>query len=181
MRSFQCCHGQNGLLNERAVMTAYYANVRSILEYGSQIWAGAAKTHLDRIERVQHKFLLWLAHRTEAGRHARNLSYDALSALFRLPSLSSRRHQHDIVLLHCIMQSRCDSMYLLGCFSIRVPSRATRHRAAFYEPVARVNTVKNGLFCRLPRLANDLMARCPQIDLLCDNKSVIVRNVRSAL
>ena len=71
--------------------------------------------------------------------------------------------------------------YLLGCFSIRVPSRATRHRAAFYEPVARVNTVKNGLFCRLPRLANDLMARCPQIDLLCDNKSVIVRNVRSVL
>ena len=180
MRSFQFCHGQNGLLNETAVITAYCANVRSILEYGSQIWSGAAKTHLERIEHVQHKFLLWLAYRTEAGRQIRDLYYDALLALFRLPSLKLRRYQHDILFFHSVLQGRCDSMYLLGCFSIRVPHRTTRYRATFHEPIARVNTVKNGLFCRLPRHVNDLITRCPHIDLFCDSKSVVALNVISA-
>ena len=162
-------------------MTAYCANVRSIVEYGSQIWSGAAKTHLDRTERVQHKFLLWLAHRTETGRQARDLSYDALLTLFRLPSLSLRRHQHDLVFFHNIIQGRCDSMYLLSCFSIRVPSRSTHNCATVYEPVARVNSIKNGLFCRLPRLATDFIARCPHIDLFCDSKSEIVLRVNTVM
>lgn len=177
MRSFQFCHGQNGLLNEKAVMSAYCANVRSILEYGSQIWSGAAKTHLERIEHVQYKFLLWLAHRTETGRQARDLSYDALLALYGLPSLSFRRRQHDILFFHSILQGKCDSMHLLSSFPIRVPSRSTRSRDTFYEPVARVNAVKNGMFCRLPRLVNEFIARCPHADLFCDSKSEVVRKL----
>ena len=31
-----------------------------MLEYGSVIWAGAAESHTARIDRVQHKFLMWL-------------------------------------------------------------------------------------------------------------------------
>ena len=181
MRSFQLCHRQNGLLNEKAIMAAYIANVRSILEYGSQIWAGAASTHLDRIERVQHKFLLWLAHRTATGRQARDLSYDALLDLFKLQTLASRRQQHDIVFLHNIIQGRCDSMYLLSRFSIRVPSRSTRYRAAFFEPVARVNTIKNGMFCRLPRLTNDFLVRCPTVDMFCDGKATIIARLARCL
>lgn len=177
MRSFQFCHGHNGQLKEGAVMTAFSANVRSVLEFGSQIWSGAAKTHLDRIEHVQHKFLLWLAHRTATGRMSSDLSYDALLALFKLPSLAFRRLQHDITLLHSIIRSRSDSMYLLSCFSIHVPSRTTRYRATFHESVARVNSVKNGMFCRLPRLANDFIARCPHVDLFHDNRSVVMRSV----
>ena len=33
------------------------SHVRSILEYGSIIWSDAAKSHIVRLERVQHKFL----------------------------------------------------------------------------------------------------------------------------
>ena len=80
IRSFQFCHGQSGLINRNAALAAYRANVRSILEYGSQIWAGAAKTHLDRLEHVEHKFLLWLCNRTAIGRQSRDLSYDMCHA-----------------------------------------------------------------------------------------------------
>ena len=38
-------------LNQKALLTAYYANVRSILEYGSVVWSGAAKSHLKWLER----------------------------------------------------------------------------------------------------------------------------------
>ena len=56
---------RNSRLDHRALICAYNAHVRSLLEYGSVIWAGAAVTHLKRIERVQHKFL-----RTSAKRGA---------------------------------------------------------------------------------------------------------------
>ena len=59
MRSFQT-GARPGKLRTSAVLTAYFANVRCILEYSSVIWAGAAETHTARIDRVQHKFIMWL-------------------------------------------------------------------------------------------------------------------------
>ena len=59
MRSFQT-GVRPRMFRTSAIMTAYFANVRSLLEYGSVIWTGAAETHTARIDRVQHKFLMWL-------------------------------------------------------------------------------------------------------------------------
>ena len=63
---------QSGLaiqkFDRKALLSAYYANVRSVLEYGTIVWSGAAKTHLKRLERVQHKFLIWLATRARGAR-----------------------------------------------------------------------------------------------------------------
>ena len=42
-------------------MAGFNAHVRSIMEFGSVIWGGVAKTHLSRLERIQHKFFMWLA------------------------------------------------------------------------------------------------------------------------
>ena len=39
------------------LLTAFNAHVRSIIEFGSVVWAGAARSHLQRLERVQHKML----------------------------------------------------------------------------------------------------------------------------
>ena len=50
-----------GNYDKTGLIAAYYANVRFILEYGSMVWTGAAKSHLDRLERVQHKCLMYLA------------------------------------------------------------------------------------------------------------------------
>ena len=48
-----------GTLKPEPILAAYFGNVRSILEYGCVIWGGAAKTHLDRLDHVQQKFLIW--------------------------------------------------------------------------------------------------------------------------
>ena len=47
---------RNTMYDKRAIVAAYCANVRATLEYCSVIWSGAAKSHTERIERVQHKF-----------------------------------------------------------------------------------------------------------------------------
>ena len=68
---------------ERKVLTAaYYANVTSILEYGSAIWSGAAKTHLQQLESVQHKFLIWLAARARGTDGCTRLDYQDLLNTF---------------------------------------------------------------------------------------------------
>ena len=44
--------------NHAAIICAFNAHVRSVIEYGSVIWSGAAVTHLARFERLQHIFLM---------------------------------------------------------------------------------------------------------------------------
>ena len=87
-RSFQT--GSKGAKFEtKSLLTAYYANVRSILEYGTVVWAGAAKSHTVRVDRVQHKFLMWL--NSHCNIPCQSLSYSALSLHFGVPFLSSRQ------------------------------------------------------------------------------------------
>ena len=81
MRSMQLsARARMPTFDHRAVLCAYHAHVRSILEYGSVIWGGAAVTHLARLERLQHRFLMWLGAKT----HERcSMDYAALSRHFQ--------------------------------------------------------------------------------------------------
>ena len=108
-------------MDRKAVIAAYNANVRSILEYCSIVWAGAAKSHLTRLERVQHKFLIWLANRTNA--HSDSLNYDDLLEAFGLKSLHARRTENDIVFLCKIFKGFVSSTCLLRSFCLHVPMR----------------------------------------------------------
>ena len=54
---------------------------------------------------------------------------------------------------------------------LAVPARVTRTRPILHVPIARVETVKNGLFCRLPCRANRLHEITPGADLFSDRYS----------
>ena len=107
IRSFQVGTSRTKF-NRGAVLAAYFANVRSILEYSSVVWAGAAKSHTVRVDRVQHKFLIWLIAHTSSGQ-ATSLSYQSLLLHFGLASLSQRRVQHDLLFLSSILRGRVDT------------------------------------------------------------------------
>ena len=155
IRSFQAGRSSRSNFKTTALLAAYFANVRSILEYASVVWAGAADTHTARVDRVQHKFLMWLSHHSSpTSRTAPSLSYPDLSRHFKIPSLASRRIQHDLIFLKNILTTKLDCPFLLESFSLLVPARLTRSRHLLYEPRARVNTVQRGMFCRLPKHAN---------------------------
>ena len=147
-RSFQTGHSRSRF-EVTALFAAYFTSVRSILEYASVVWAGAADSHTARVDRVQHKFLMWLSHHSSTG-SAPSLSYPDLCRHFKIPSLASRRVQHDLLFLKNILNSNMDTPLLLPSFSLHVPTRSTRSRHLLYEPRARVNTVQRGMFCRLP-------------------------------
>ena len=62
--------------DKTALLAANFSSVRSTLEYASVIWAGAADSHTVRVDRVQHKFLMWLSHHSSPG--STSLSYPDL-------------------------------------------------------------------------------------------------------
>ena len=133
-----------------------------MLEFGSVVWGGAAKTHTDRIERVQHKFLIWLSAHTRGA--PQTLDYSRLLSHFSFCSLGARRTQLDLTFLTRIFKDQIDSCFLRSCFRLAVPSRLTRQLALFCVPYARVETVRSGLFCRLPRLMNDFLRQDNDVD-----------------
>ena len=56
-------------------------------------------------------------------------------------------------------------MWILSMFSLAVPTR-TRSRPVLHVPVARVDDVKNGMFCRLPRCVQSVLwKKIPSVDL----------------
>ena len=179
---------QSGLPREKfdrkALLTAYYANVRSILEYGTVVWSGAAKTHLNRLERVQHKFLTWLATRARGTDGLTGLEYRDLLGFFHVQSLEARRTQFDLLFLKGIYSGRIDSSYLLGCFPLHVSRRLTRNFSLFSVPFARLSSVKTGTFTRLATQANRFLQQNPQVDFFLDNfitfKASVVAHTTSA-
>ena len=114
-------------LNLSAARVSYYAHVRSVLEYGSVVWSGAAKTHTDRLERVRHRFLTWLNRCSPQPASCQSLDYAALLRHFRMCPLSSRRVQHDILFIRNVFRRRIDSAFLLGSFTPSAPVRIGRH------------------------------------------------------
>ena len=168
IRSFQKANPR-GHLNVSSVLTAYFAHVRSILEYCSVVWNGAASTHTDRISRIEHKFLMWL--NANCRDRSASLAYGDLLKHFNLTSVYARRVQHDVMFIRNVFNGRILSSFLLHSFSLNVPCRATRQQASvlFNVPFARVNTVKEGLFCRLPKQLNRLLNSHPTVDMFTDS------------
>ena len=175
IRSFQAGINKSKF-NRGAVLAAYYANVRSILEYCSVVWAGAAKSHAVRVDRVQHKFLIWLLANTSSG-SSQSLSYSSLLLHFNIPSLAQRRIQHDILFLRNILRGRINSSFLLNSFPLHVPPRSTRTLTLFTVPRARVVTVQSGMFGRIPKVMNAFLASHPDADIFYDSFRVFKARV----
>ena len=84
-------------------------------------------------------------------------------------SLAARRTQYDLTFLARLFKHQLDSTSLRSKFGLAVPARSVRHRDLFEIPFARVETVKNGLFCRIPRLMNAFLPENDHIDIFGDS------------
>ena len=166
IRSFQIATPR-GHFNTSAVLTSYFACVRSVLEFCSVIWGGAAAVHTDRVDRVQHRFLMWLNAHSRSP--STSMSYADLLKHFRLCSLAARRTQHEILFARNVLTGKISSSFLLSAFSLSTPIRSTRQQVLMYVPYARVSTVKGGLFVRLPGVVNRFLGQSSQADIFHDS------------
>ena len=160
----------------KPLLSVFYARVRSIIEYGSVVWSGAAVTHLKRLERIQHTFLMWLA--CSSDTRSQNLSYDHLLQHFNVPSIKSRLMQHDLMFLYGVFHGRIDCPQLLHQFQLSTPVRRNRSPALWHVPFARVATIKNSTFCRIPSRCNELLRDNTSLDFFYSPISVYKASVR---
>ena len=165
--------------NHTALLNAFNAHVRSVIEYGSVIWSGAAITHLARFERLQHRFLIWLASNT---RHrCPSLEYDSLLSHFRVPSIKARLVQTDLVFLYNIFHNRLDCPHLTSLFGLATPARRSRHTGLLHVPFGRVNTVKSAFPTRISVACNRLLQDIPTADLFHKSFRYTIRSYASTL
>ena len=177
IRSFQT-GSKNGPSYSRTAIVAAFSNVRSTLEYSSVIWAGVAETHARRVDRVQHKFLIWLLCNTRSRSSTPSFSYSELCQHFQIPTLAARREQHDLLFLKNILCNKLDTPSLLENFSLHVPTRSTRQKTLLNVPYSRVSTVQNGMFSRMPRTMNAFLNdRSVSADTFSDSHSAFRRQV----
>ena len=156
MRSMQLFDRERGVpFNCVAALAAYKAHVRSVMEYGCVIWSGAAVTHLRRLERLQHRFLMWLGYRTQAV--CPPLDYVSLLKMFGCESVKSRFTRCDISYMRSVFGGRLDCPDIVAMFSVSAPYRRTRCPELFHVPRGRVDTVNRGFLIRLPRVVNSLV------------------------
>lgn len=132
------------------LISLYYAYVFSRLNFASPVWNPQYNIYIDRIERVQNKFLKSLAFKNNV-----NSDYDNLRRRFRIISLQNRRVLNDIIVLHKILNSKIDSMDLLSSIPVAVPTRNLRHTRSFEIPFSHTNSTINSPLLRMLRSAND--------------------------
>ena len=179
IRSLQT--GSNrGSFNCNPILSAYFGNIRSVLEYGCVIWGGACKTQLDRLEKIQHKFLIWLSSFKNTSNQPHSVDYKDLMQSFNVTSLAHRRLQYDIMFIYKVHSRKVDSPFLLESFPLHVPTRLTRtsSHVLFHVPFARVETVKRSVFVRAPHAINVFLSACP-VDTFHDRAGVFQSAVKS--
>ena len=57
-------------------------------EYARVIWSGVAATHLKRMERLHHRFLMWLGCKTQS--RCPSMDYISLLSLFNSQTINAR-------------------------------------------------------------------------------------------
>ena len=125
----------------------YNSYIRSGLDYCSPVWSPNAKSAINKLERVQKKFVKHLCFLNRVEYNSSN--YVDLCNKFQLTTLEKRRRITDIMLFYQVLHGKVNCPMLLSQIYFFLPSRRTRH--------TKVLTVKKK--CRLQVRKNDYIPR----------------------
>lgn len=135
-----------------ALKALYCALVRSVLEYGVQIWAPYHAVHIDRIERVQKRFVAY-ALRGLPWNNPTNLpQYEHRCALMGIQTLASRRVMLQRLLVFDIIRSNVECSSILEHVRLHAPARQLRNHQLLWIPGHRTEYGQNNpldMCCRL--------------------------------
>ena len=72
-------------------------------------------------------------------------------------------------------------LFLLAQFPLAAPTRLLRNWITFHVSHARVNTVKNGLFIRIPKLSNMFLGASRDVDLWQNSQLQYIQETSSSV
>lgn len=140
--------------NSFSYITLYNSYVRSRLEFACAVWKPFHAVHINRIERLQKKFVKTLDFRTGQN----YVDYHSSLQYHKIQSLQDRRDCVDSVLLYKILNSKLEIPSLLQQINIKVPrarQRKCRKKELFAVPFSRTCYARNMFIRRACRLYNE--------------------------
>lgn len=135
----------------RSIKILYCSLVRSLLDYAASVWDPQYAFHIDRIERVQKKFMHYIHFKFYKDTE---YNYEEMCHKLNISSLQERRSIHDLLLLFKILNSLVDCPYLTSSISLYIPPFNARNIPTFYLPYHRTNYGQNSFITRSMSLAN---------------------------
>lgn len=163
------------ITDTKAITCLYNCLVRSLLEYCSVIWAPRYDCHIQRVERVQSKFLKYLLYKFHFP-HS-NIPYDTRLQLCGVNSLECRRRKAYLLFLHKLLNGGIDCTSLLNLIMFLVPTRRTRQTQLFYEQYHRTNYGFNAFVDRLLQNYNKFFPYCDIFSQSLDSVKRMLRDL----
>lgn len=145
--------------NFPAIILLFNSLSRSILEYGSIIWAPTYQCHINQLERVQKNIVKFLMFKLNL--HSYEISYPMRLSMLGMESLELRRVNADKIFMFKLFNNAVDCPSLLGLFSLNVPSYGTRSTELIHVPFNRTNYGQHSATTRLCKYLND----CSRVDI----------------
>jgi hypothetical protein len=157
----------------------YKLLVRSGLEYCSQVWSPQYDVYIQRIERIQKRFLWHLSYQNNKAKQLP--SYKDRLNYFRLSSLRERRLLLDQTFLYKIINGAVECPELLRLINLNVPHKLPRRvrYIPFSETGSKSNLGHHATMNRLQRQHNQLHKDC-DIDIFCDTLGRFKRKIINA-
>lgn len=141
--------------NIRCKIILFVSIVRPIIEYCSVIWSPSYTTHINRIERIQSKFIRALCFKS--GIEYSSQYYDLHLSYFGLPRLSKRRNYRDIMFLFKSLNQVINCPEVFNLFQLHTPSVHSLRRIPYlhidyhrtnygiHSPIVRLSNLANGM------------------------------------
>lgn len=166
-----------GFKRPGAVIRLYTSFVRSRLEYNGTVWCPNYRLYINRIERVQKKFVRILAYRFKVPKTVK--TYKDKLKYFNLIELSTRRLHADLLFLHKLINGAIDCPLLLKRLQYNVPARIPRNPCSlFYIRRCRTNLGRSSPMVRVSRLYNKLTKKIVDLDIHHDSFSDFSNTLR---
>lgn len=125
--------------------------MRSLLEFAPQIWNPHYDKYINRIEKVQEKFINIINYKFNRDRYYQ--SYACNLEFYRLKSLKNRRTIQDMSFLYKIINNKTESN-CLSYLTFNIPSHITRDCNTFYLPQTTTFAGANAPLTRLQKTYN---------------------------
>lgn len=144
----------------KPLIILYFAYIRTKLEYASIIWYPLYECHKTSIERVQRKFLKYLAYKIDGVYPERGVSNTILCERMHFVSLESRRICASLSFLYKLLHNKIDCINILNMINIHVPKGSTRFTVAFRCSRARTNILLKSPIYVMCSNYNNICNRC---------------------
>lgn len=148
--------------NIHTLKLLFYAFVRSKIEYASVVWSPYYQSHVNRLERVQRRFLKYLSFKLDARYPEIGIPERELLRRHSVCSLEDRRTVSQLKFLHNILHNKVDCSDILNQLNFLVSRAAARQADTFYVPTPRTNICK---FSPISRMCNAYNAHQERFDI----------------